>query len=112
MDGSPNTNRDLATRFLEGVKQIDGVRIYGVSRKSMNIGDRPLQFPSRGHTPNAVAQLLTSANEIYVWSGHYYAINVMTQLGVLASGGLVRIGFMHYNTPEEVDRTLAVLADL
>ena len=101
---------DLATRFLEGVDQIDGVRVHGVQEMNEHRGPT-FAISVQGHTPNAVAQRM-AANEIYVWSGHYYAINVMAQLGVLASGGLVRIGFMHYNTPEEVDRTLAVLADL
>jgi putative spermidine/putrescine transport system substrate-binding protein len=44
---------------------------------------------------------------IYVWAGHYYAVNVMDRLGVLDDGGLVRLGFCHYNTPEEVDRLTA-----
>jgi selenocysteine lyase/cysteine desulfurase len=49
---------------------------------------------------------------INVWSGHYYAVNVMDRLGVLDEGGLVRIGFVHYNTADEVDRALEALADL
>ena len=49
---------------------------------------------------------------LYVWSGHYYAVNVMDRLGVLDEGGLVRIGFVHYNTANEVDRALEALADL
>ena len=49
---------------------------------------------------------------IYTWSGDYYAVGVMEHLGVAARGGLVRIGFVHYNTAEEVDRVLAALAGL
>ena len=49
---------------------------------------------------------------IYVWSGHYYAVNVMDRLGVLDNGGLVRIGFVHYNTAEEVDRVLEAVESL
>jgi selenocysteine lyase/cysteine desulfurase len=33
----------------------------------------------------------------------------MERLGVLDKGGLVRIGFTHYNTEEEVDRVLQQL---
>jgi selenocysteine lyase/cysteine desulfurase len=51
-----------------------------------------------------------AAAGIYVWSGHYYAVNVMDRLGLLDDGGLVRIGFVHYNTSAEVDRALEVLA--
>jgi selenocysteine lyase/cysteine desulfurase len=47
---------------------------------------------------------------IYVWAGHYYAVNAIDRLGFLDRGGLLRIGFVHYNTAEEVDRALEVLA--
>jgi selenocysteine lyase/cysteine desulfurase len=36
----------------------------------------------------------------------------MERLGLLAQGGLVRIGFVHYNTADEVDQVLAALAGL
>jgi selenocysteine lyase/cysteine desulfurase len=47
-----------------------------------------------------------------VWDGHYYALEVMRRLGVLDTGGLVRIGFVHYNTVEEVDRVIDALEAL
>ena len=49
---------------------------------------------------------------IFVWDGHYYAIEVMRRLELLESGGLIRIGFVHYNTIEEVNRVLAALQDI
>jgi selenocysteine lyase/cysteine desulfurase len=36
----------------------------------------------------------------------------MRRLDVANQGGLVRIGFVHYNTFEEVDRVVAALGDL
>jgi cysteine desulfurase family protein (TIGR01976 family) len=48
---------------------------------------------------------------IYVTDGDYYAMEVISSLG-RADGGLVRIGFLHYNTAEEVDRLLAALHEL
>jgi selenocysteine lyase/cysteine desulfurase len=47
-----------------------------------------------------------------VWSGHYYALNAIERLGFRDDGGLVRIGFVHYNTAAEVDRALEALASL
>ena len=49
---------------------------------------------------------------IFTWDGHYYAIEVFERLGLLESGGAVRIGFCHYHTLEEVDRVLEALAEL
>jgi selenocysteine lyase/cysteine desulfurase len=47
-----------------------------------------------------------------VWHGNYYALEVMKRLGLEDDGGAVRVGFVHYNTPDEVDRLLAELARL
>ena len=47
---------------------------------------------------------------LYVWFGHYYALNAIERLGFLDSGGLIRVGFVHYNTVDEVDRALEALA--
>jgi selenocysteine lyase/cysteine desulfurase len=49
---------------------------------------------------------------IFVWDGHYYAMELMERLGLLGSGGAVRIGFCHYNTIDEVDRVIGELAAL
>ncbi len=49
---------------------------------------------------------------IFVWDGHYYALELMERLGLQETGGAVRIGFCHYNTPAEVDRVLEELSAL
>ena len=48
---------------------------------------------------------------IYAWDGDYYAVGVMEHLGK-SQTGLVRIGFVHYNTTDEVDRALAALDEI
>jgi selenocysteine lyase/cysteine desulfurase len=47
---------------------------------------------------------------IAVWHGNYYAVEVMEQLGL--ADGAVRVGIVHYNTADEVDRLLAALAGI
>ena len=42
--------------------------------------------------------------------GNYYALNLTEQLGVERSGGFLRIGLVHYNTPDEVGRLPGGLA--
>ena len=49
---------------------------------------------------------------VFVWAGHYYAVEVMERLGMLEKGGLVRIGFVHYNTEAELDRLMTSLDGL
>jgi selenocysteine lyase/cysteine desulfurase len=52
---------------------------------------------------------LDEAN-IYVWDGNYYALEVTTRLRLEDSGGMVRVGPVHYNTLEEIERFGEVLA--
>jgi selenocysteine lyase/cysteine desulfurase len=47
-----------------------------------------------------------------VWDGNYYALSLSERLGVEAHGGMVRIGLVHYNTAEEIDRLLVALREL
>jgi cysteine desulfurase family protein (TIGR01976 family) len=101
--------RALSRRFLDGVESLPSVRVYGVpAADSRRVATFAIGVD--GHRPESVASHLAEAG-IYVWSGHYYAVNAMDRLGVLESGGLVRIGFVHYNTAYEVDRVLEALAD-
>ena len=68
-------------------------------------------FRLKNLPPRKVAEKLAEQN-IYVWDGNYYAINVTERLGVEDSGGMVRVGAVHYNTLEEVERLKQVLMKL
>lgn len=95
----------LSERFLRGVAEIEGVRLFGAS----NAGERTPTFAIEvsGRDPLAVATEFGRGG-IFVWAGDYYAYEVMRRLdrGV---DGLVRIGFVHYNTEDEVDDVLEAL---
>jgi cysteine desulfurase family protein (TIGR01976 family) len=100
----------LSTRFLSGVKSLPRVALHGVPV----MDDRRVAtfaLSVEGIPAPEVAARLTGLG-LYIWAGHYYAVNAVERLGYLGSGGLVRIGFVHYNTPEEVDRSLEALAAL
>ncbi|HEY5890170.1 MAG TPA: cysteine desulfurase-like protein [Acidimicrobiia bacterium] len=100
----------LSRRFLDGLASLERVRLYGVPTAG---SERVATFAIRveGMRAEAVAGELTAAG-LYVWSGNYYAVNVMDRFGVDEQGGLVRIGFVHYNTVDEVDRVLEALASI
>jgi selenocysteine lyase/cysteine desulfurase len=63
------------------------------------------------HTPAEIASFLGERG-IFTWDGNYYALNLTERLGVESKGGLLRIGLVHYNTTEEVDRLLAGLREI
>ena len=62
-------------------------------------------------TPAEIAQRLAGAN-IFAWEGNFYALAVTEHLGLEGQGGLLRVGLAHYNTAEEVDTLLGILADM
>ncbi|HSR46308.1 MAG TPA: cysteine desulfurase-like protein [Acidimicrobiia bacterium] len=99
----------LSRRFLDGVSRIPSVRVYGITD-----GDPLARTPTFGISvagvhPDQVAAAF-GAEGIFVWSGNYYAVEPIAALGVADDGGLVRIGFVHYNLAEEVDRVVETLA--
>ncbi len=99
----------LSERFLGGVTAVPGLRVYGITDvERLNERTPTFAVSLDGYTPAEVAEKLGDEG-IFVWHGHYYAIAVMERLGLLERGGLVRIGFAHYNTVDEVDRLIAVL---
>ncbi len=99
----------LASRMIAGLLKIPGLRFYGIS-DAARFGERVPTVAVRlaGHTPLEVATFLGDRG-IFTWDGNYYALNLTERLGVERDGGLLRIGLVHYNTADEVDRLLATL---
>lgn len=105
------THEDLlAGRFGQGIESLEGLAIHGLPASSSNRVPTFAVSTERESATAAAAHL--SKQGIYTWAGHYYAVNVMDRLGVLDSGGLLRIGFVHYSTMDEVDRVVEELAKL
>ncbi len=97
--------RELAERFLAGLP--DAIELYGLRSAESRTPTFAVTLP--GRSPFEVARLLAE-REIAVWAGNYYAVEVMARLRL--PEGAVRVGFVHYNTSEEVDRVLAELERL
>lgn len=102
----------LARQMIEGLLDIPGVRLYGIT-DSLRFAERcPTVGVRVGHlTPLDCAKFLGD-RAIFTWDGNYYALNLTERLGVEETGGLLRIGLVHYNTPEEVDRLLNAMREL
>ncbi len=102
----------LFSRLAEGLLAIPGLRFFGISDPA-RFGERCSTVSIRiaNHAPNELAAFLGEQG-IFTWDGNYYALNLTERLGVEASGGLLRIGLVHYNTVEEVERLLAALKEI
>jgi len=98
----------LSHRFLAKLAEMPDVTLYGQSTPA---GRTPtFAVDVAGVRPDEVAAAL-GARGIFVWSGDYYAVEVMRRLD-RSENGLVRIGFVHYNTIEEVDRVLDSIGEI
>lgn len=104
--------QELAKRFLAGIAEIANVRLFGIADPA-RLAERTPTFAIRvGEQHPMETSRLLGERGIFTWEGHYYAIEVFERLGLLETGGALRIGFCHYHTLEEVDRVLEALADL
>ena len=92
---------DLCTRLLDGLGSIPGVRIWGPPTAEGRVPT--VAFTVEGRTPAEVAVAL-AAERIAVWDGHNYAVEVVDQLGLAESGGVVRAGIVRYIEADDVDR--------
>jgi cysteine desulfurase family protein (TIGR01976 family) len=103
--------RRLIARLIDGLQAIPGVHIYGITDPN-RFSERcsTLSLRIGNHHPTAIATFLGERG-IFTWDGNYYALNLTERLGVESQGGLLRIGLVHYNTMEEVERLLAALRD-
>ncbi len=109
MDMLFDFEKELAAHLVDGLLDIDGVTVQGITASEAL--DRRVPTVSFTHASVAsahIAEALAREN-IFVWSGHNYAIEVAKMLGIYDTGGAVRIGPVHYNTIGEIDETLDAL---
>jgi cysteine desulfurase family protein (TIGR01976 family) len=97
--------RELGLRFLAGLPE--GIRLHGPPTMDGRVATFALTFPRL--SPEEAATRL-AARDVAVYWGDYYAVEVMRRLGL--PDGAVRVGIVHYNTAEEVDRLLEELVGM
>jgi cysteine desulfurase family protein (TIGR01976 family) len=102
--------RAVVTRLIDGLDAIAGVTIHGITDRAQFTQRVPTVSVSieRVH-PRAAAEAL-ARDGIYAWDGDFYATGLIERLGKAETGGVLRLGLVHYNTAAEVDRTLEAVA--
>lgn len=104
--------RVLTEKMIAGLTAIPGLKLYGIVDRR-RFDERCATFAVRvdGHTPLELATKLGERG-FFTWDGNYYALNLTGWLKVESSGGFLRIGLVHYNTAEEVERLIAALREI
>ncbi|MDX6426974.1 MAG: hypothetical protein QOD52_2379 [Gaiellaceae bacterium] len=97
--------RMLGQQFLDGLP--DAWRLHGIPGMDGRVPTFAITHESV--SPEEAATRL-GEQSFAVWHGNYYAVEIMKRLAL--DDGAIRVGIVHYNTADEVDRLLAALADL
>src|SRR6266568_2017799 len=102
---------ELFVRLVRELQETRGVRIFGIT-DPQRFEERcsTLSFRLGNHNPTEIATFLGERG-IFTWDGNFYALNLSERLEVEQKGGVSRVGLVHYNTAEEVDRLLAALRE-
>ena len=99
----------ITLKLIEGLKTFKGITIRGItSANAMHRRVPTVSFTLDGHHPETLAKAFAKDN-IFVWSGHNYAIEPVSRMGLMDKGGVLRVGLAHYNTEAEVDALLSSL---
>lgn len=99
----------ITLKLIEGLKTFKGLTIRGItSDNAMHRRVPTVSFTLEGHHPQDLAKAFAKDN-IFVWSGHNYAIEPVSRMGLMDKGGVLRVGLAHYNTEAEVDALLSSL---
>jgi cysteine desulfurase family protein (TIGR01976 family) len=102
----------LWRRLAAGLEAIPGVRLWGIADPARDTERTPTAaITIEGTTPRAAAAEL-GRRGIATWDGDFYATGLIERLGQAESGGVLRVGLVHYNTEREVDRLLEAIDDI
>jgi cysteine desulfurase family protein (TIGR01976 family) len=97
-------NFELNRLLLDVLSSVPGLTIYGITEtRSLEQRLPTFSFTLAGVSPEETARKLDGKG-IFVWNGNFYALAVTERLGLESSGGVVRVGAVHYNTAAEIHR--------
>lgn len=103
---------DLVSYLIDGLHALPGIVIQGITANDAIDRRVPtVAFTADGASSANIAEMLAKQN-IFVWSGNNYAVEVVKALGIYESGGVVRVGPVHYNNTTEIDRLLVALDEI
>ncbi|MEC9478403.1 MAG: cysteine desulfurase-like protein [Candidatus Thermoplasmatota archaeon] len=103
--------RELCWKMIEGLQTIDGLKIWGITDPSMKQHRAPtVSFTHPSMTAEKIGEALAEQG-IFAWAGNFYALELSEALGLEPEGAL-RVGILHYNTAEEIDRFVDELSEI
>ncbi len=112
MEACHKYEAQLCKYLIAGLLQIPGLTVYGITDPARFVWRTPtVAIRLAEQSPYSIAKALSDRG-IFTWHGNFYALGLTEKLGVEDSGGFVRIGLVHYNTLEEIERLLKALSEI
>lgn len=103
--------QQLIWKLIEGLQSLDSIKLWGIDNPERRSERLPtISITHHGRNPAQMAEELGQRG-FFVWNGNYYAQPLTERLG-LEPDGMIRVGIVHYNTSDEVDRLLGALAEI
>ena len=109
MENVEEWDLNLANRLLDGLSEIDGVKVYGPKDPKQRVG--LATFNIDGMNPHDVALTLDQEYGIATRSGHHCALPLMKELFKLNEGN-VRASTYLYNTVDEIDHLISAVEEI
>ena len=102
----------LTRHLIDGLVQIPAIKVQGITSSDAMSRRLPTVAFTHSHKESSVIARELAERNIFVWSGHNYAIEAARTLGIYDSGGAVRVGPVHYNSVDEIDCLLQAVEDM
>ena len=109
MSAMQDYESELSRELIQIIESVPGTHIHGITDLSRLHERVPtVSFTLDRKRPEQVAEQI-GKHDIYVWNGHNYALAIVERMGLLEAGGMIRVGPVHYNTKEELQKFGEVL---
>lgn len=99
----------LTGRLLDGLDQIEGVRVYGPRNATRQVG--VVSLTVRDYDPQEVALMLDAEYSIQTRPGIHCAPIMHRTLGTASTGGTVRISSGVFTTTDDIDAAVEAIAE-
>lgn len=100
---------ELCQQLLDGLARIPGVRIWGPPAGSPRTSTVAITLDRLD--AKSFAEYLAQRG-IFLMYGHFYALRLIQELGLMDRGGVVRLGLVHFHTCEDVERIIEVIEEI
>ena len=111
MQAIEDYERMLCHRLLEATHTWKGVKVWGITEPSrFNERVPTLSITHSERSPQELSEALAKQG-LFTWYGNHYALPFTEAVG-LEPEGTLRIGLLHYNTMDEVERLIGALGEI